>query len=293
MADHANSDPAQRRRLLSSTLLGLDYRAVSDLFSQHDTGSPLVLWNPSIHDFKSPIVRTFAETMMGDGPHATRLTCDDFAAHDLTPVAPWLMLLEPNTGGIDFKYLRYGSDISAIFGQDMTGRYTSEIGGHMSDFFIALYMAVLERNECVFSLHEPPLGVFASVWRRLIFPLTDAAGEVRQIAAVNVPDNELRAGLEAMPDPALVAQPDGKLMYANVSARRLFGELPAPRRCVSEYCKIDLQLPDNVEVVAKTDRVETTHAIGSQNQIVVHFEIRISATYFRDAPYFVIQMKPE
>ena len=174
----------------------------------------------------------------------------------------------------------------------MTGRFTSEIAGHMPKFFIALYSAVMIRKQCVYSIHEPPLGAFATVWRRLIVPLTDETGEVRQIAAVNVPDNELRAGLEAMPDPALVARLDGTLMYANQSARRLFGDLSIPRGHLSEYCKIDIELPDSAQGLGRVETVSVSSAIGSQNQILVHFEVRISTTCFRGEAFFVVQLKP-
>ncbi|MEN0002413.1 MAG: hypothetical protein AAF940_16170, partial [Pseudomonadota bacterium] len=134
---------------------------------------------------------------------------------DIHPFSPWVMVLEPVPEQSDFRYLKYGTEIAAMFGRDMTGHCTSEIGGHISDFFVALYAAVIIRKQSVLSVHEPPSGVFATVWRRLIYPLLDENGEVHMIAAVNVPDNELSAGLEALPDPALVTRQDGVLMYAN------------------------------------------------------------------------------
>lgn len=205
---------------------------------------------------------------------------------------PWLMALEELPGQADFRYLRYGAEIAAIYGRDLTGHYTSDIGGHISEYFIALYAAVLERKQSVLSVHVPPMGVFATVWRRLIFPVLDDIGNVRLIVAVNVPDNELCTGLEALPDPTLVTSEDGVLMYANVSARRLFGEPALPRQHVSEYCNIDISVPSKIERYAGTELAEISQAVGAHEQMLVHFELRTSATIFRKTPYFVVQLKP-
>lgn len=290
--DRSTSEKTHPECQLTKTLVEMDFSSVSDMFAQNETGSPTVLWNPSKFDITLPIIRNFSLFMQGRDARGKCLSAADFANLKTEIFEPWVMILEPVGDGSDFKYLKYGSEIAAMFGRDMTEHCTSEIGGHVSEFFIALYTAVTIRKQSVLSVHEPPLGVFATVWRRLILPLMDEAGQVRMIAAVNVPDNELRAGLEALPDPALVTQSDGLLMYANSSARRLFGDLAVPRVHISEYCNIDINLPDNAESFASAESSTSSQEIGTNNQILVHFETRTSATYFRGTPYFVVQLKP-
>ena len=277
---------------LTKTLTDLDYSAVSDLFAQNETGAPTVLWNPSPFDITHPIIKSFSEFMLDEG--GLSKSSEEFEIPPLSnrSFAPWIMILEPEPTHPDFRYLQYGAEIAAMFGRDMTGRYTSEIGGHISEFFVALYSAVVIRKQSVLSVHVPPQGVFATVWRRLIFPLMDDFGEVCAIAAVNVPDNELCSGLEALPDPALVTQQNGLLMYANASARRLFGEPVLPRAHISDYCDMNIELPANAESFAKAESSTMSQTIGSRNQIVVHFELRTSATFFRGTPYFICQLKP-
>ena len=278
-------------RGLTNSLVGLDYSYVSGLFAKNETATPTVLWNPSPFDILHPSVQHFAEFMSKEG--AVKKTREElFSSINNRAFEPWLMVLEPVPGRADFRYLRYGAEIAAIYGRDLTGHCTSEIGGHISEYFIALYAAVLERKQSVLSVHVPPMGVFATVWRRLIFPILDGVGNVQLIVAVNVPDNELCTGLEALPDPTLVASEDGVLMYANVSARRLFGEPALPRKHVSEYCDIDISLPPNIERFSGTELAEISQAIGAREQMLVHLELRTSATIFRKIPYFVVQLKP-
>ena len=274
---------------ITKTLTDLDFDSVRDLFAQNRTGSPSVLWNPSTFDITHPIIKNFAE-FMDSADHETK--DEQFVEFDAGSFRAWLMILEPTSDGKDFRYLKYGPGIAAMFGKDLTGHCTSEIGGHISEYFIALYSAVSARKQSVLSVHVPPIGVFATVWRRLIYPVMNAAGKVTKIVAVNVPDNELQTGLEALPDPALVTKEDGTLMYANASARRFFGELTLPRSKASEYCDIEIELPENIVRFANAESSTVSRIVGSRNQIVVHFDVRLSATYFRGTPYFIVQLNP-
>lgn len=277
---------------LTKTLIDMDFSTVSDLFAQNETGAPAVLWNPSVFDVSHPIIKSFADFMQAEGAVQKSPIGSEIGNLESQNFAPWIMVLEPVPDRSDFRYLQYGSEIAKMFGRDLTGQCTSEIGGHISKFFIALYSAVITRKQCVLSVHVPPMGVFATVWRRLIFPVLDELGRVYMIAAVNVPDNELRAGLEALPDPALVTQTDGVLLYANASARRLFGEPALPRDHISDYCDMNIELPPDAEGLAKAETSIISQLIGSRNQVLVHFELRMNATFFRGTPYFVIQMRP-
>lgn len=266
----------------------MDFNTVSDLFARNETSSPVVVWNPSRFDISHPVVTKFFEFMQTGGA-AVDLLAEAEPPHFFEP---WMMVLEPVRNRMDFYYVKYGSEIAGIFGRDLTGYHTSDIGGHISEFFIALYSAVVIRKQSVLSVHVPPASVFASVWRRLIFPLLDDNGNVSKIAAVNVPENDLQAGLEALPDPALVIKESGLLMYANKSARRIFGEPALPRQLLVDYCDMEIELPFDAASYATGVSSEVSQKIGLRNQILVHFEVRTSATFFRGSPYFIVQLKP-
>ncbi len=292
LAKSCNGQIPSDQYALAKTLVEMDFSAVSDLFSQNETSSPTVLWKPSIFDVSHPIIKSFFEFMRAENRVTQFLDKGEIADLKNQSFEPWMMVLEPVSDCSDFRYLYYGSEIAAMFGRDLTNHHTSEIGGYISEFFIALYSAVFIRNQSVFSVHVPPQGIFATVWRRLIFPLVDEVRQTRMLVAINVPDNELRAGLEALPDPALVTQKDGILMYANASARRFFGEPTLPRQHISEYCDMDIELPADADNFFRTETSTISQTIGSRNQVLVHFELRTSATVFRGTTYIIVQLKP-
>lgn len=277
---------------VTRTLVDMRFDAVSDLFKAHGTGSPTIIWSPSPYDFSQAVIKRFAACTTGNGAQSKCLTVREFEHLNTQDFEPWMMVLEPSTDCSDFRYLKYGSEIAIMFGRDMTGHRTSELGGHISDFFIALYTAVVIRKETVLSVHEPPSDVFATTWRRLIIPLVDEVGRVCRLAAVNVPDNELRAGMDALPDPALVVRPDGMMVYSNSHARRIFGDPSAHRVQISDYCDMAIDLPESAEKMLRDKTFVVSRSMGVQNQVLVHFEVRVSATFYREKPYFVIILKP-
>ncbi|WP_424976322.1 PAS domain-containing protein [Dinoroseobacter sp. S124A] len=269
------------------------------LFAAANATSPIVIWDPFDRDLKHPVVRAFASTLRPIADAQKRVTQAALDAADLSGFSDWMMRLEPirdADGSVrDFRYLHYGSEIAASYGRDMTGGYTSEIGGHISSFFAALYHAVLGRGEWVKSIHEPPSEVFARIWRRLIVPVYDAAGEIVQIAVLNVADNDLRAGLEAVPDPVMVVRQNGNVTFANGAARALFGE----RRFLSDpvtleaYSGIVLDLSQPRDSVLDR-RVHTEETqVGVNNSLIVHFRVTRSVIFYREQLYYLVIAKPE
>lgn len=269
------------------------------LFAAANATSPIVIWDPMDRDLKHPVVRAFATKLRSITDAEGRLTQSALEAADLAGFNDWMMLLEPlrdaNGAVRDFRYSHYGSEIAASYGRDMTGRCTSEIGGHIAAFFAALYQAVLARGEWVKSIHEPPSEVFARIWRRMIVPVYDATGDIVRIAVLNVADNDLRAGLEAVPDPVMVVRQNGNVTFANGSARELFGE----RRFLSDpvtleaYSGIVLDMSQPRDSVLDR-RVHTEETqIGVNNSLIVHFRVTRSVIFYREQLYYLVIAKPE
>ncbi|MEM1078823.1 MAG: PAS domain-containing protein [Pseudomonadota bacterium] len=269
------------------------------LFAAANATSPIVIWDPFDRDLKHPVVRAFASTLRAIADRDKRVTQSALEEADLTGFFDWMMLLEPirdAKGAIrDFRYMHYGSEIAASYGRDMTGHCTSEIGGHIAAFFAALYQAVLTRGEWVKSIHEPPSEVFARIWRRMIVPVFDPAGEIVQIAVLNVADNDLRAGLEAVPDPVMVVRQNGNVTFANVAARNLFGE----RRFLSDPINLedysgivlDMSQPRDSVLDRRVHTEETQ--VGVNNSLIVHFRVTRSVIFYREQLYYLVIAKPE
>ena len=112
------------------------------LFNSAGARAPEVIWSPEMAELRSPLLREFAAICQGyqtpDGTiPTTAVRLEDFGG-----LTEWLMMIDPVEDGQDFRYTFYGSAISDHYGHDMTGRLTSDIGGHVATFIAGLYKAV-------------------------------------------------------------------------------------------------------------------------------------------------------
>lgn len=299
MANTQPIEPETHVRDLTEDLIAGRSRGLRALFSAQKASTPLLIWDPQDQDLRHPVVRAFAARMRDLRDASGMVSLATFEAADLSGFDEWMMVLDPVTNAagetVDFRYRNYGAEVVANYGRDMTGRLTSEIGGYIAVFFTALYLAVMARKQSVKSMHEPPSEVFARIWRRLIVPLHDADGRVVRIAVLNIGDNDLRAGLEAVPDPVMVVQQDGHVTFANRSARTLFGErgfLGDPIS-LAEYSGIVLDLSQPRESMLDRRVITEETQIGVHNSLIVHFRVTRSVIYYRDRLYYLVIAKPE
>ena len=299
MPNRNSTDPDAQIAALSEDLVAGRTDGLRLLFAAQQASAPILIWDPQQRDLRHPVIQSFAAEMGKLRDAEGRVSLDAYDAADLSGYGGWLMLLEPildaDGAPVDYTYLHYGDEIAGTYGRDMTGRRTSEIGGYISTFFRALYRSVIDRGEWVKSLHEPPSDVFARIWRRLIVPLYDADGTVRRLVVLNVADNDLRAGLEAVPDPVMVVRQNGYVTFANRAARSLFGE----RQFLGEATTLeaysglvlDLSAPQDAVVDRRMMTEETQ--IGVNNDLIVHFRVTRSVIYYRDQLYYLVIAKPE
>lgn len=292
------SDPSEIAALSREIIEGRT-DALRMLFAAQDASAPILIWDPQARDLRHPVIRSFAAELRKLCGDDGRLTLAAFGAADLAHYKGWMMVLAPlrdaEGAPVDFTYLHYGDEVAATYGRDMSGRRTSEIGGYISSFFRALYQAVIARGQWVKSLHEPPSDVFARIWRRLIVPLYDTAGEVAQLLVLNVADNDLRAGLEAVPDPVMVVRQNGNVTFANRAARSLFGERQFLGAAISleAYSGLVLDLSQPQDAVVDRRMLTEETQIGVNNNLIVHFRVTRSVIYYRDQLYYLVIAKPE
>lgn len=107
---------------------------------------------------------------------------------EFLPLLRNVMLLEierPTPFEFDYMYRIYGAEIAERYGQDMTGKRTSDFPSPVAKLFLDLYEMAIDCRAPLYSEHAPPLNVDVELWERLILPLGDHA--VDWILTVNLP----------------------------------------------------------------------------------------------------------
>jgi hypothetical protein len=122
---------------------------------------------------------------------------DIIEAAEFFPLLRNVMLLEierPTPFAFDYVYRIYGSDIAERYGQDMTGRRTSDFPSPVAKLFLDLYEMAIDARAPLYSEHSPPLNVDVELWQRLILPLGEDA--VDWILTVNIPKGSRKQASE-------------------------------------------------------------------------------------------------
>lgn len=264
------------------------------LFNEAGKSCPTIVWKPSEFDLIHPTIQAFSDLVRSIGTNCQALRLEDFNQLDLEIFKPWMMRVSVIENGSDYEYTQYGEFIAETYGRDLIGHRTSCFTGYIQVFFQAVYSAVIERNEWVLSCHEPPSEVFVHTWRRLVIPLEDETGKICELAVINVPDNEFRAGFEALSEPILVLDDLGVIVFANNAAQRLFGERRFAGKSVSisEYCGLDYELPALEKDPGVQHKAYFQERVSNIKQLIVHFELTSSVAYYRGKFFFVVSVKP-
>lgn len=267
--------------------------ALRRLFNREGARTPEVIWSPAKIELRSPVIRDFfdiCEAARGEDGELrdTALDVTDFGA-----AAEWLIVSEPVAGGDDYRFAYYGPGIAEHFGHDMSGRLLSEIGGHIMNFLAAVYRVAAERRASVYTEHEPPRSVFVRVWQRLLVPMTGPGGEVTRFLVMNVPENELRVGLELMVDPVLVLDRDRRIVFANRTARKVF-RMARFRPGQDEFTGvtgIELGTATSPDEMLARDRVDDSVQLLVRDSIAERLVMTVSAAQHRGLAFYVVVMR--
>ncbi len=273
---------------------GLDVaRAFAPAFLAQGRMPPFVRWSPADLELAHPVFARFAAHLRDAADAEGRLWRRSIDVATFPGVRDWLMLLERDDPASDLRYRHYGAGIADHFGRDMTGQSLRAFGGHISDFFEALYAETARRREIVLSVHEPPAGVFVSRWRRLLAPLLDDDGEVNAFVGVNIPENDLRAGLDIVPDPVLVADGAQRLHYLNRAARDLFGlaRFEMPRLTLLEATGVELDLSATPEEMVGRNAVTDSVHFTFNGAIAQRCMVTTSGVALRGRCYYVVMVR--
>lgn len=169
-----------------------DYGALNRLFKDDGAAVPEIIWSPSEDQLDIPVQVELLRYWQRIGGTGRFPAADAIDPLDMKFALGYLMLIDVLEDGSDFLYRLYGSSIALHYGQDMTGRRTSEFSGRIGIFFRAVYRASMLRRSSIFTVHEPPKHVFVKRWRRLVLPLVDADGAIVRFLVCNIPEDRAR-----------------------------------------------------------------------------------------------------
>ncbi|MEL6645383.1 MAG: PAS domain-containing protein [Pseudomonadota bacterium] len=278
--------------LLTESLMPGRQDALRGVFNAHGARAPVIIWSPQPQELQSPQIRRFAEICRGIADDQGRVRKSDFKLAAFDQLAAWIMLLEPENG--HYRYIHYGGGIAEFYGRDMTGETTETFTSHIAQFFEALYRAVEERGEWVLSEHEPPAAVFVRSWRRLIVPLmSDDYATVEGFAVANLPENDLRAGLELMVDPVFVLDADQQVHFANRSAHKFFGiETHGTQGAtLRDLTGIGLETAQSPEELLSAGAHEDTIELTLRGGIAERLVMTLSAAEHRGTALYIAVMR--
>lgn len=266
--------------------------SVRRVFNDNGGREPVIIWSPHPEELEHPQLRRFAEICRGlEGPSG-QVSEKAFDQQEFGTLTPWIMRLVPD--GDEYRYIYYGQGIADHYGRDMTGKTTADFTGHIAEFFKALYRASGNLGKAVISEHEPPSGVFVRTWRRLIIPLVDETGDtVVSFAAINLPENELRAGLELVIDPVFVLDAEHRVKYANRSAKKLFGTLERQMQNAQfrDVTDISLELPLSPGEMLAQGAVDDSVQLTLRNGIAERLVTTVSAAEHRGHAFYVVILR--
>lgn len=259
-------------------------------FGREGGETPQIIWSPKRAQLGTPILQSFADICDTIGETGGPLRSGSVRLSEFDGLDRWMMVLENE--GPHYRYTHYGSEITNHYGQDMSGRSTADFEGYIGTFFAALYAATGQRRERVLSVHEPPARVFVREWRRLIVPVVNDEGDVTGFVAANVPENELRTGLEMIVDPIFVTDQNGEVQYFNEAARSYF-KIPQQRhRSLDALAGLEFPaLPPPEILLARREIVERVELVERKGGMMDRFAMSVSAAEHRGRAFYVFHLR--
>lgn len=287
---HASEQDNDLINALSRDLSQGRIDTLSQMFAYHGIPAPFLVWKPTEQDVPHPVLRAFMRvidrTLNKDG----RLTQSFLEDEGYLVLKDWIVELEPDEDLNDYAYKHFGLQVAGAFGEDMAGQKVSQLGGHLANFLISVNRAVIARQQAVMTTHEPEKQSFVLNCHRVVVPVYDASGNIYRIVVANVTDNELRAGLEILPDAVLVVSSAGELCFANRPAYALFSQPHGiwKHESLEAFTGIDFELPKHPESLVRQGHHDSHRHVVLKDGIVTPIDVTISAAFFRNDPFYVV-----
>ena len=164
--------------------LGAEAKAALD----ERLGRARIIWQPNDADMSDrrhlAVMRYWEELPKVDGV-ADVVNVD---AAKLVPALGYLLLVDADDSGTQFRYHLYGSAIAQVTDFDMTGRRIEDTLTTPSTlcFLLACYRAICTRRLPLYTEHEAPPNITTNHWHRLLLPL-GTGGAVQRIMVCMIP----------------------------------------------------------------------------------------------------------
>lgn len=286
---------------LADSLLPSRQDPVARLFNDQGFEAPNLTWSPARSALRPALLKRFfdvAEKLERQDQCllAEAITDDLLGLHD---IGNWLIYLRAETPEGPYIYTHYGEGVAQTYGQDQTGKTTSDFPNHIGPYFSALYYACAIRREPVLAVHEPPNEVFVQLWHRLTFPVcaSKSIGENQSpivgFLTLAIPESDLRAGMELMPDPVMVADANGIVRFANRKAREAFdGGCNGPwDRTLFDYAGLDLTLEQSPEKLIHKNMIDERRVLRIDQTMLRDVRLTVSAARHRGVALYVIVIR--
>ncbi len=198
------------------------FERVCRLFTSVGARAPVVVWRPTRSDIRSPTLLRFQERFEALRAGRSLVPLATVRPEAYGALREYLLVLDADAGGSDFRYRYFGRQLARHFGGDFTGTLASQLGDPMGLFVRATYRAVQVRQEPLYTEHEPVLGVLPITSQRVIQPL-GLNDRVEGMLVACDPEDPLLRIADIVPDAVLVLDAVGRIRVMNPAAETLFG----------------------------------------------------------------------
>lgn len=161
---------------------------VDQLFTARDRPVPIVVWSPAPDQLSIEGMRFLLNYWTVARGTATMPPVGAIDPLGLKPVLGNIIILDVLQGGADFRFRLFGTEVAAAARYDWTGSTVDEmrriLKGPGPAFYLAVYRALLQRREPVYTVNAA-MAIFKNrLWARLVLPHGDG-GQVERILVGN------------------------------------------------------------------------------------------------------------
>jgi hypothetical protein len=166
-----------------------DEAALRHDFAVIGARGPVIVWRPAVDRPAASQLRFLLRYWLDLRGLRAMPLASEIDALEMRPALGYIMLVEPEDRGRDFRYRLYGSILAAVSGLDMTGKLMTNHAAspYVVEFALAAYRAALARGEPLLTEHGPPTGISSHEWHRLMLPLAGGDGKTNRFLVGNLP----------------------------------------------------------------------------------------------------------
>ncbi|MDP6689768.1 MAG: PAS domain-containing protein [Alphaproteobacteria bacterium] len=144
-------------------LISESFSKIPEYFQEVGTPTPEIIWSPSQAELEEEVLRVLLTYWRGLPRGRNLPLASKVDPLEMRPALGYVMLLDVEDDGWDYRYRVYGTSIAERSGFDATGKLLSELALRpMEPFFLASYRACVLQSSFMFARHIPPLRVHTS-----------------------------------------------------------------------------------------------------------------------------------